>query len=153
MTSKRSARMRKFLTFGLVAVFLFVGLNWLYTVIVLRQATAKGAYPTAEEGMIQRATAYYENIEKIEIVRSGSNFDGRQPHVWYVIARIWAESKDGGQPIGYHGKEYETPGGFYLHTKQGWVQIPEDLFPGYLGIWMDIFGLAGPGNPTPTVDG
>jgi len=153
MVKERSTLLIKILTIGLGAVFFFIALNWLYTVIVVRLAIAQGTYPTAEAGMIERVTPYYENIEKIEIVYAGPNsFDGSQPHVWYVIARIWAEKTKTGRPVGFHGKDYESPGHFYLHTKRGWVQIPEGLFPIYLGFWMRVFGLAGPGNPTPTVN-
>jgi hypothetical protein len=121
-------------------------------VIVTQWAIHQGTYPTAEEGMIQRANAYYEEIEKIEIEYAGpDSFNSKQPHVWYVIARIWAESKQG-RPVGSPGKDYETPGGFYLQTKQGWVQIPEGMLPKYLGFWMDVFGLAGPGSTTPTTN-
>jgi hypothetical protein len=70
-----------------------------------------------------------------------------------VILRVWAEKTRDGRPVGFQGKDYETPGHFYLHTKQGWVQISEGLFPMCLGFWMDIFGMAGRGSPTPTVDG
>jgi hypothetical protein len=135
-----------------MGVFLFVGLNWAYTVIVVRWAIQQGTYPTAEEGMIQRANSYYEGIENIEIKYAGPNsFDGSQPHVWYVIARIWAESKQG-RPVGSPGKDYETPGGYYLQTQQGWVQIPESLLPEYLGFWMDVFSLAGSGSAIPTTN-
>jgi hypothetical protein len=150
---KKLASDQRFLICGLLAILLLFSLPWLYTVIVVKSAIAQGTYPTAETGMIERANAYYENIEKIEIMYAGPNsFDGSQPHVWYVIARIWAESKDCGKPVGYNGKEYETPGGYYLHTKEGWVQISEALFPVYLGVWMEAFDLAGPGSSTPTVD-
>jgi hypothetical protein len=136
----------------LVVVFLFVGLNWAYTVLAVRWAIRQGTYPSAEDGIIERANAYYEGIEKIEIKYAGPNsFDGSQPHVWYVIARIWAESKQG-RSVGSPGKDYETPGGFYLQTQLGWVQIPESMLPRYLGFWMDVFGLAGPGSATPTTN-
>jgi len=152
MSKQKSNRLVKILIIGFVAIFLFVGLNGVYTVIVLRWASNQGIYPTAEQGMIERATAYYENIEKIEIKYAGPNsFDGDQQHVWYVIARVWAESKRG-RPVGSPGKDYETPGGFYIQTKQGWVQIPEGMLPVYLGFWMDVFGLAGPGSTTPTIN-
>jgi hypothetical protein len=152
MPKRKLNRWTKILMIGGIAVFLFVGLNWAYVMIVTRWAIQQGAYPTAEEGMIQRANAYYEGMEKIEIKYAGPNsFDGSQPHVWYVIARIWAERKQG-RPVGSPGKDYETPGGFYLETTQGWVQIPEGMFPRYLGLLMDVFGLAGPGSTTPTTN-
>lgn len=152
MDKKNSNRWVKILIIGLVAIFLFLGLNWVYTFVVIRWAIQQGTYPTAEEGMIERANAYYEGIEKIEIKYAGPNsFDDKQPHVWYVIARIWAESKSG-RPVGSPGKDYETPGGFYIQTKQGWVQIPEGLFPTYLGFWMDVFAMAGPGSASPSVN-
>ena len=152
MNQNISNRMAKIFIFALVAVLLFVFLNWVYTVTMVRWAAHQGTYATAEEAIIERANAYYEGIEKIEIQYAGPNsFGGSQPHVWYVIARIWAESKLG-RPVGSQGKDYETPGGFYLQTQQGWVQIPEGLLPVYLGFWMDVFGMAGPGSATPTTN-
>jgi hypothetical protein len=152
MNKKTMNQIKKFLVIGLAAIILFVGLNWIYTVAVVQWAITQGTYPTAEKGMIERATSYYEGIKKIEIKYAGPNsFDGSQPHVWYVIARIWAESKLG-RPVGSPEKDYETPGGFYLQTKHGWVQIPEGMLPVYLGFWMDVYGMAGPGSTTPTTD-
>jgi len=63
MTGKNSARMGKYLAFGVSAVLFFFGLNWRYTVILVNHAIAQGTYPTAEQGMIERATAYYEGME------------------------------------------------------------------------------------------
>ena len=96
MNKKISDQLVKFLIIGLVAAFLFIAINGIYTLIIMRWAINQGTYPTAEQGMIQRANTYYEEIEKIEIKYAGPNcIDGKQPHVWYVIARIWAESKLG----------------------------------------------------------
>jgi len=110
----------KILIVGLTASLLFIGLNWVYTVIIVRWAARQGTYTTAAEGIIERANAYYEGIEKIEIQYAGLySFDGIQPHVRYMIARIWAESKLG-QSFSSPGKDYETPGAFiYKPNKAG----------------------------------
>ena len=148
-----SARVRKISKIGLGAILLFFVLHWIFTVTVTQLAINQGAYITAEVGMLERTLPYYVNVEKYEIIYAGPNsFDGSQPHVWYVMARIWAEKTIDGRPVGFHGKNFETPGHFYLHTKQGWVQISEGLFPVYLGFWMKAFGLAGPGSTTPTTN-
>jgi len=119
MNRQITNRLVKILIVGLAAVLLFVGLNWVYTVIIVRWAARQGTYATAKEGIIERANAYYEGSEKNEIQYAGPNsFDGNQLYVWYVIARIWAERKLG-RSVGSPGKDYETLGGFFLQTKQG----------------------------------
>ena len=163
MTKKELNRTPIFVGLGLLiipivailGVGVFIATNWLYTTIVVQRAIEKGVYPSPEAGMIENSYAYYAEIEKMEIMYSGPNsFDGSQPHVWYVIAHIYGAVKKDGQPEKtYYGKAYIVPGGYYVHTKEGWVQMPEGFFPEYLGFWMQVFGLAGPGSPTPSVDG
>ena len=45
-----------------------------------------------------------------------------------------------------------APGSFFLQTKQGWVHVGEGAFPTFVGRWMKIFGMAGPGETTPSTD-
>ena len=47
---------------------------------------------------------------------------------------------------------YDQPGNFFLETKKGWVFISEGSFPTYLGFWMKVFNMAGPGSPVPSTD-
>jgi hypothetical protein len=41
---------------------------------------------------------------------------------------------------------------FFLQTKEGWVHMPEGAFPGFIGFWMKVFGMAGPGQSEPSTD-
>ena len=50
------------------------------------------------------------------------------------------------------GGELDAPGSYFLQTKEGWVHAPEGTLPGFVGFWMDVFGMAGPGEDSPSVD-
>jgi hypothetical protein len=42
------------------------------------------------------------------------------------------------------------PGCFWFNTSEEWIRISEAVFPEYLGSWMRVYGLAGPGESTPS---
>ncbi len=96
----------------------------------------------------------YVQTDDSQIIYAGTNsFDGSDPHVWYVIACVWGGHRLDGSETGHGGKHgYDQPGLFFLDTKKGWVWISEGTFPTYLGFWMKVFGLAGPGSPVPSTD-
>ena len=123
-----------------------------YTISVLNWARSRGVYATPQQGVIARAYQYYCGVEKVEIEQAATNsFDGSKPHVWYVIYRVYAknhtpcDTENPGRAL-YHAT-YENGGGFWLNVKQGWVFMPEGLFPGVIGSWMKVLNLAGPGDP------
>lgn len=131
-----------------LACVVFAGL---YTAAQLASARAKGVYATAEQGMLARAEKYYSADRDVKILYAGTNsFDGSQPHIWYVIAEIRASSRADGSSLG--PSSCDEPGSFFIHTREGWVYIPEGAFPGFIGFWMDVFGWAGEGQSTPSTD-
>jgi hypothetical protein len=142
-----------FLTLIAGIIVLGLGLTWLYTAVALRLAQAGGVYATAEEGMRSRIARGYIEPEKSQIIYAGTNsFDGSSPHVWYVIACVWGGHRADGTPTGSARHAYDQPGFFFLHTKDGWVFISEGAFPGFIGYWMKVFGMAGPGSAQPSHD-
>ena len=145
-----------FLLFGLVlaialnCLFQMALSTWVYTSGTLRAARQQGIFPTAEEGMLSLIARGYLEPQDVEIIRAGPNsFDGTSPHVWYVIACVWAERRVDGSLVG-HGRGYDQPGSFFLHTKEGWVHVSEGAFPELLGALMKVYGLAGPGSARPS---
>jgi hypothetical protein len=95
----------------------------------------------------------YVQPDEIEIVYAGTNsFDGNNPHIWYVIACVWGGRRADSSPVGNEKHDYDQPGLFFLNTKEGWVWMPEGAFPGLVGFWMKVYGLAGPGSTQPTHD-
>jgi hypothetical protein len=125
--------------------------GWSYTSIQLAHASARGVYDSAEEGMRSRLQEQYEGIEQIDVLYAGTNsFDGSRPHIWYVIAEVRARSRADGSSLGENG--CDAPGSFFLQTKEGWVWMSEGWFPQSVGFWMDVFGMAGPGQSTPSTD-
>ncbi len=113
-----------------------------YTLVQLNLARGRGLYPSPEEAISIRAHQYYSGVSRVLIERAGPNaFDGSSPHVWYVVWSVYADSRADGSDL-YHGA-YESGGSYYLHLKDGWVQMPEGYFPEYIGFWMKVLRIAG----------
>lgn len=132
--------------FVLLIAILLTGLcaacGRIYSLAQLGGARQKGMYPNAVAGMQALIAQGYRGVQKVEIEYSGPNsFSGRQPHVWFVVAKVWADSRADGRPI--HEQGYDLPGSFFLRVNEGWVHLPEDAFPMVIGFFMDLFGLEG----------
>ncbi len=127
--------------------------SWSYTVGALRLVRAQGVYQSAEDGMQALIARGYVHPDRVQVIYAGTNsFDGSNPHVWYVIACVWGGTRLDGSPVGSKRHIYDQPGTFFLATRDGWVHVPEGLFPEVLGFWMKFYGLAGPGSATPSHD-
>lgn len=125
--------------------------GWIYTTTRLETARSEGIYPSAEAAMLARLDRAYLGVSSVDILYAGPNsFDGSQPHIWYVIAEVHASRRAGGEALGANG--CDAPGSFFLETTDGWVHVPEGAFPEIVGFWMNVFGLAGPGQSTPSTD-
>jgi len=124
---------------------------WSYTSLQLAPARSQGVYPSAEEGMRQLLETGYIGITRLDILYAGPDSStGRQPHVWYVMAEVRATRRAEGPQLGDH--VCDVPGLFFIQTSGGWVQMPEAAFPELVGLWMNVFGLAGPGQSTPSTN-
>lgn len=141
----------KGLLLGVGLIGFVVLCSWGYTTVVIANASRKGVYPTAEQGMIAMLDKSYSPDRQIKILYAGTNsFDGSTPHVWYVIAEVHASSRADGSELNKNG--CDAPGSFFLQTKEGWVHVSEGAFPVYIGMWMKIFGVAGEGLSTPSTN-
>lgn len=136
--------------FALLACLAYMAL---YPIGALNIARRNGVYPTPQDHVYALASRYYCGVEKVVIERAGPNaFDNSNPHIWYVIYKIYAkhhapcDPDHPGSPL-YH-QTYDSGGHYYLNTLDGWVMMPEGAFPDYIGAWMKVFHQAGPGNPT-----
>ena len=124
---------------------------WIYTSVQLASARSKGVYSSPEEGMQAIIDKGYTADHKVKILHAGTNsFDGSRPHVWYVIAEVRASARADGSALSSNG--CDGPGLFFLQTKEGWVHVSEGAFPGFIGFWMKAFGIAGPGQSTPSTN-
>lgn len=133
---------------GLILVILLSGF---YTFVQLNIAGSKGIYETPEMGMQAIMDKFYSPDRQIKFLYAGTNsFDGSRPHVWYVIAEVRASSRSNGLPLSKNG--CESAGLFFLDTKKGWVQVPEGAFPEFMGYWMNLLRIAGPGRSVPSTD-
>lgn len=123
--------------------------SWVYTFTQLNIARSKGVYESAEQGMRALMDIGYSADRQVKILYAGTNsFNGRRPHIWYVIAEVHASARADGSSLSDEG--CDAPGSFFLQTKDGWVHVPEGAFPGFMGFWMDVFDMAGPGQPEPS---
>ena len=123
-----------------ILVMFFAAL-WSYTSLQLALARARdGAFNTPEQAMRALVEKSWVNVEEIEIVYAGPNSkQGKSPHVWFVTAKVWAERRPDWKPMPSEG--YGGPGSFFLHTKGGWVHVPEGAFPELVGLGMKLFGM------------
>ena len=122
-----------------------------YTTLQIDRARSHGFSSTAEEAARRLLEDGYIGIRRIDVLYAGPNSpDGKNPHVWYVVAEVRAESRSDGSEPGRNG--CDAPGTFVLQAREGWFVVPEGAFPGLLGNWMREFGLAGPGAPVASID-
>lgn len=138
----------------LVVLLLLVvvpALSWLHMSSQLAMARSRGVYPSAEQAMLALVDQGYVAIARVDILYAGPNsFDGSQPHIWYVIVEVRADRRADGSAMGRNG--CDAPGSYFLHTRDGWIHVPEGAFPEVIGFLMGVFGQAGPGQPQPSTD-
>jgi len=124
---------------GLLFIPILVVGGWLYMASTLALARREGVYATPEDGMLARIERGWLDVERVEIERAGPNArDGSQPHVWFVVARVWAARRGDRTPVG--GPGYDLPGSFFVHTRDGWVHVSEGRLPVLVGWLMDRYG-------------
>lgn len=112
-----------------------------------------GVFPSPSEGMLTLVHSGYIGIQEARIVHSkpeAALFGG--PHVWYVIACVWAASRADGSPVGSPTRDFDFPGSYFVDTQEGWVLMPETSLPIFVGFGMRIFNLAGDHRAQPFLD-
>lgn len=118
---------KKMLLSGLVVLLLAAGFCTgipVYSALQLRSLKGNGIWANPEEGMRCMIERNYCRIDKVEIVRAGSEmFDD----LWFVEAHVWAAMRVDGK--GFNGRDYDNPGSFFLRVGDGWVFVPEGKFP------------------------
>lgn len=133
----------------LVALGLCGACLLLYPLAALNAASRGGVYARPEDHITAIAGREYCDAAQVVIEHAGPEAgDGSNPHVWFVQWKIYARSHapcGSGRPMVY--QTYDQGGYFYLNTRAGWVWMSEGSFPTYIGWWMKVFNLAGPGLP------
>jgi hypothetical protein len=130
----RGNKTLRIVAFGSLSIVLLIpfliGSAWLHGAVVLALAKHEGIYASPEEGMRARIAQTWGDVDRIEIEYAGPNErDGRDPHVWFVIARVWLKGE----------ARTQYPGSFFLQVEEGWVHVPEGQLPGLVGTWMRLF--------------
>ena len=140
----------KFLRVSLVALgilaasFAFVFWSWSFTTSRLNAARSSGVFPSPSDGMLMLVQSDYIGIQEARIVGAEQEIFplGGGPHVWFVTACVWAESRADGSPVGSPTHDFDYPGEYFVDTHEGWVMMPENSLPLFVGFWMPIFDLA-----------
>jgi len=116
-----------------------------FTTSRLNDAQSKGVFHSPSEGMLTLVQSEYVGIQEARIVGAEQEIFplGGGPHVWFVTACVWAESRADGSSVGSPTHDFDYPGDYFLDTHEGWVMMPENSLPLFVGFWMPIFGLAG----------
>jgi hypothetical protein len=104
--------------------------------------------------MLTLVQSQYVGIQEARIVGAGQETFplGGAPHVWFVTACVWAESRADGSPVGSSTHDFDYPGYFFVDTHEGWLMMPETSVPLFIGFWMPIFNLAGDDHAQPIQD-
>jgi len=142
------------ISIGIIAVAIgFTLWSWSFTTSRLNSARSIGIFPSPSEGMLAQIYPGWTGIQEVRIVHAEPETAlGGGPHVWYVIACVWAESRADGSPVGSPTHDFDAPGSYFVDTQEGWVLMPESSLPLYVSFWMRIFGLAGDGRAQPFHD-
>jgi hypothetical protein len=98
---------------GLLLIPLVAAGTWLHMFLTLAAARREGVYSTPEEAMLARIERGWIDVERVDLEHAGPNDpDGSQPHVWFVVARVWADRRADGKPVG-SGRN-DLAGSFFL---------------------------------------
>ncbi len=147
MTSDRWIRV------GLIAICIFaIALcftlwSWTFTTSRLNSARSIGIFSSPSEGMLSIVHSGWTGIQEVKIVHAEQETAfGGGPHVWYVVACVFADPRADDSPVGASTHNFDSPGSYFVNTKDGWVLMPEASLPLFVGFWMRIFSLAGEGD-------
>jgi hypothetical protein len=124
--------------------------SWSFTTSRLNAARSRGVFPSPSEGMLTLVQSEYVGIQEARIVGAGQEI--LLPHVWFVTACVWANSRADGFPVGSATHDFDYPGYFFVDTHEGWLMMPETSVPLFVGFWMPIFDLAGDDIAPPVHD-
>jgi hypothetical protein len=140
----------KLLQVGLIAICIvaftigFMFWSWSFTTSRLNAARSIGIFPSPAEGMLTLVHSGYTGIQEAKIVHAvPETAPGGGPHVWFVIACVWAESRADGSAVGSETHDFDFPGSYFVDTQEGWVLMPETSLPLFVGFWMKVFDLEG----------
>ena len=140
---------------GIIAVIVgFTVWSWFFTTRRLNAARSMGVFPSPSGGMLTLVQSEYVGIQEARIVHAKQETFpiGGGPHIWYVIACVWADSRADGSPVGSATHDFDAPGSYFVDTKEGWLLMPETSSPIFIGFWMPIFDMAGDDRAQPFHD-
>lgn len=146
-----SSKLRRIGLIAICLIALAIGFtiwSWSFTTSRLNSARSTGVFPSPSEGMLTLVQSGYVGIQEARIVHAKQEIFpvGGGPHVWFVIACVWAESRADGSAVGSSNHDFDFPGSYLVDTPEGWVLMPEASSPLFVGFWMKVFGLVGDGG-------
>src|SRR5512134_2586303 len=111
----------------LAVALAFIAWSWYFTTSRLNaSARSFGSFPSPTEAMMTDIRVGWVGIKEAWIRSAEPETAlGGGPHVWFVTACVWAESRADGSPVGSATHDFDFPGGYYVETKDGWVPMSE----------------------------
>ena len=139
----KSRRLPRLALFGIGAaalILIFFACCLVYAASQLAWAKNEGIYPTVEEAVIRRNSQGWggARVVRIENVRAEPNSRNAQPHVWFGTATVYMDRAPQGRTWDHY-----LAGSFYIHVREGWVHVPEEAFPEFIGWVMELFNMEG----------
>ena len=128
----------RIMAFGSLSIVLLIpfliGSAWLHAAVVLALAKHEGIYASPEEGMRVLIARTWGNVDRIEFEYAGpSERDRRDPHVRFVMAKVYLQGLE----------RHQSAGSYFLRLEEGWVHVPEGRLPRLVGTWMRLLRYNG----------
>lgn len=123
---------------------LYYGCLYAYAGIQIARAKQLGVFPTLEDAVYSLSAGEFKGAR---VVRVDINHtepcspDGKLPFIWCVYSTLFYDQA----PKGYDHAIFRGYSSYY-HLPEGWVFMPGDIFPGFIGGIMQRFGMEAVGN-------
>ncbi|MGE5225043.1 MAG: hypothetical protein ACM3PY_21620 [Omnitrophica WOR_2 bacterium] len=122
--------------FLVALVPLYFGGIWAYAASQLALAKNDGVYPTPEAAILATNSQGWGGAKVIRVEGITAEQEVAHPQVWFGRATVYLDRI----PEGLN-KDYYHSGTFYIHVRDGWVQMPEGTFPEFIGWVMELYGM------------
>ncbi len=143
-TAQQRPWLRRILWIGMVLAALvplyFVSI-YAYAASRIALAMNQGVYPTVEAALIGTYSLGYggAKVVSVENIQTGPNYrSGQMPFLWFGTATVKLDRIPRGS-----NRAYFWGGSYFMHTREGWVFMPESSFPEFVGWVMELYHMEG----------
>lgn len=127
-----------------VLIPLYYGCTYAYARIHIAEARQLGVFPTLEDAVYSLSAAEFRGARVVRVDINHAepcNPDGRLPFIWCVSSSVFYDRN----PEGYEHTVFRGYTSYY-HLREGWVFMPGDTIPGFIGRVMEQFGMEAVGD-------